>query len=102
MTCPSGPPNAADRGLGGGSGAMESPRPRWPVTSTSGAMALEVGLAKHLSSRQLLWSVGSRGRVRGTADHTRVVRPGHNSCVFAAGQNGLTGPGCSWRQDCWF
>ena len=60
------------------------------------AMALEVGLSKHASSWWLLLSLGSRGRVRGAADHFQGwVMPGKTCYVFTVGQNGLTGLGCS-------
>lgn len=82
---------------GWGQLAEESPGPRGPVTSTCRAMALELGLAKHPSSWRLLLNLGSRGRVRGSADHFRGgAMPGNNGYIFIIGQNGLNGLGCSW------
>lgn len=71
------------------------------MTSTSRVMALEVGLGQHPRSCQLFLSLGSQGRVRGTAQLAtpRVVMPGNNCCVFNVGQNGLHGPGGPWQTE---
>lgn len=70
------------------------------MTSTSRVMALEVGLGQHPRSCQLFLSLGSQGRVRGTAQLAtpRVVMPGNNCCVFNVGQNGLHGSGGPWQK----